>query len=144
MKLWFSILSLCMVAVFVFSSILQFHHHDADGNVSVYALGSSSDISCHNGSKQLHFCHQNHCCGNDSHSDEDCCILKLSTQKTPRPTNIGNVELCFSMLFLGIMHHTIINIFAQKHPTHHVARIMGSLSGLKYTSRRLRAPPACL
>lgn len=76
MKQWFSIVSLCMVAVFMFSSVLQFHHHDADGNVVVYDVNAPFSIESHS------FCKHHHCADHDSNHDDDCCTLKLSTQKS--------------------------------------------------------------
>ena len=141
MKQWFSIISICMVAVFLFSSVLQFHHHDINGSVVVYETDAYAPDASHNG-----ICLNHHCThhSTEHHSDDGCCTLKLSTQQALRSINLQNVELCFSLLFLGIMSNTISELFAEKHPAHFISKTIGSLSSLKYYSQGLRAPPSCL
>ena len=141
MKQWFSIVSICMVAVFLFSSVLQFHHHDIDGSVVVYEADTDASDDNHNDICLHHNCNHH---STEHHSDDGCCTLKLSTQQASRPTNLQNVELCFSLLFLGIMSNTISELFAEKHPAHFFTKTIGSLSSLKYYSQGLRAPPSCL
>ena len=137
MKQWFSIVSLCMVAVFTFSSVLQFHHHDADGNVVVYDVNAPFSIESHS------FCKHHHCADHDSNHDDDCCTLKLSTQKASRPTTVQSDQLCFSLLFIGILNHTIGELFADASTPHFIQRIIGSLSSIKHHIVGLRAPPYC-
>ena len=135
MKQWFSIVSLCMVAVFMFSSVLQFHHHDADGNVVVYDVNAPFSIESHS------FCKHHHCTNHHSNHDDDCCTLKLSTQKTSRPTTVKGDRLCFTLLFIGILSHTMGELFAEASTPHFIQHIIGSLSSLKHHIKGLRAPP---
>ncbi|MGN1246795.1 MAG: hypothetical protein ACI4UN_09175 [Muribaculaceae bacterium] len=141
MKQWFSIVSICMVAVFLFSSVLQFHHHDADGNIAVF---ESCDSHGHNDNHTCLFHQCSHHNQNHTADDDDCCTLKLSTQQASRPTNIQHSELCFSLLFIGILNHTISEFFADNSTPHFIVSTIGYISAAKYHVSGLRAPPFVL
>lgn len=145
MKQWVSIIAVCMAAVFVFSSVLQFHHHDGDGRVVLFHTHASSEASCE--------CNHSHCPSHHHHNnnhdggggtDDGCCTLKLSTQKLSRPTSVQGGELCFSILFIAILSDTMASLCAGAPSAHFIALTMGIPQRCASPSPGLRAPPASI
>lgn len=145
MKQWVSIIAVCMAAVFVFSSVLQFHHHDGDGRVVLFHTHASSEASCecnHSHCPSHHHHHNNHDGGGCT--DDGCCTLKLSTQKLSRPTSVQGGELCFSILFIAILSDTMASLCAGAPSAHFIALTMGIPQRCASPSTGLRAPPASI
>ena len=147
MKQWFSIVAFCMVAVILFSSVQQFHHHDGEGRIVLFDchdddfVDTDDDAASHHGRNCP--CHH----GNSTADGGDCCPLKLSLQNAPRHhITIGNLELCFSLLFIGILNHAIHSMGAGISSVEalFVAHSLGIPRLFACGTGGLRAPPAAI
>lgn len=85
MKYFEIIISIISAFLILICSIIQFHHHDTDGDMVIFAhtkqhtCNPSNTLHEHNTRNNIHNCN---CSCNDNHShDENNCSLKISFVK---------------------------------------------------------------
>ena len=139
MKLWIKYISACLIVVFVFSSVLQFHHHDVNGEIDLYNFDNTTCVAnhrcCHVESPETH---------DKQHDNDSDCSLKLSTQKITRPTSLLDIYQYSTLTFFGILNPVLNEFFAKGRTPLIIAKSIGLLSCVKSSLLRLRAPPASL
>ena len=134
MQRFFKFISSLIIVVFTLSSILQYHHHDINGGLDLLCFDEETCITSNH--KDCHIEHS------DSHEDhsEDCCTLKLSTQKRPaRQASVDEIyisastdieNIIFDILRLPVVEQVFL-----------ITHKIGSTSSCLAKTDKLRAPP---
>lgn len=95
------IISVFIAIVFISSTIMQFHHHDATGNMVMFSI----DTDSHCLASSEHHCvgDLSHKCNNHNHNEEQNCSLKLSITKIVKTTTLQT-------LYAVILFDRLLNI----------------------------------
>lgn len=132
-------ISLIVIIIMIGSSIIQFHHHDANGTMCMYF--TSTQTSADAGHEHLYpsFCSGGHSMEDSPGHDESRCSLKLSSVKDTKQISIkdfsSGVIILISLLINCCLEHKtadnpITGYLNFKLPDAHVLHF------------QLRAPPA--
>lgn len=138
MQRFFKYISSVIIVVFILSSILQFHHHDIDGGVD---LLMSNDETCISFNHKC--CHIEHSDTHEGHSEsEDCCTLKLSTQKRPARQESVDEEYVAAAKFINtLINLNLILYYLSTDHKYPVLAKIGSIVSCSFEIIKLRAPP---
>ena len=136
MKMWFRYISVGLIMVFVLSSVLQFHHHDVNGEIDLYNFDVATCIAnhrcCHVESPETH---------DEQHDDDADCSLKLSTQKLTRQTNLSDIYRYSVLIFIAILNPLLNETLARQCSPLLIEKSIGVPAESKCPLLRLRAPP---
>lgn len=149
MRKWESCISLIIIQMIVMSTIIQFHHHDTNGNI-ILAI---SVINCNNHNEHCsntnvdnhNHIHNNYTCDhNDTHKDcsGNKCITHFDDYQIAKQTSIA-LE-CFPIILLAdITQRPTIQLIAciNEHLSN-IYQYAPIFKGVVYV-RSLRAPPTC-
>ncbi len=84
-----TLISSIVIIIMIGSSIIQFHHHDANGTMCMYF--SSAQTTATSGNHEHLYpscCSKDHSMEDSQHQDESRCSLKLSSVKDTKPLSI--------------------------------------------------------
>lgn len=137
MKQVYSYISMLVIAVFLCSTVLQYHHHDVDGGLDLLSFNTETCVA------DQHVTHiERTDAHHDGHSDsEECCTLKLSIQKPSRQINVDDVNV----VDINIVADILMSINKLYSETARAVfprfKSLGDLSACKALIHQLRAPP---
>lgn len=134
MQRFFKYISSLIIVVFTLSSILQYHHHDINGDLDLLCFDEETCITSNHKD-----CHIEHSDTHEEHS-EDCCTLKLSTQKRPaRQASVDEIYISaftdIENIILDILQSTVVE------QVYLIAHKIGTTSSCLAKITKLRAPP---
>lgn len=142
MKKFFSGISIIVILMIVMSSIIQFHHHDKNGNIIFAVTTITCNGNVHNHSHSKH----SNCCGCEHHHDHDCgtgenCSAHLGDYQATKQTNLTIDDSPTILLFASITDSEIRILNNSEFCTYitfdkNTTIVEGVTSGLS-----LRAPP---
>lgn len=85
MKRFIPQISVCVIIIFALTSILQYHHHDCDGNIYIHLTSLDDFVIGSSKHAVFEHCDHNHICyGHENHSDNDeehICSMHLGDYK---------------------------------------------------------------
>lgn len=138
MQRFFKYISSVIVVVFILSSILQFHHHDIDGGVDLLMFNDETCISFNH-----KCCHIEYSDTHEGHSEsEDCCTLKLSTQKRPaRQVSVDEEYVVTAKFINTLINLNLILYYLSTDHKYPVLAKIGSIVSCSFEIIKLRAPP---
>lgn len=84
-------ISMVITAVVVLTTVLQFHHHDCDGNIYIH-LTTFDDLSLGHTHHGIEHCTHDHDCGHNDCEGESNCSMHLGAFTVSRQHDITNIE----------------------------------------------------
>ena len=94
-----TIISLIVIIIVIGSSIIQFHHHDANGTMCMYFSSEQTAVNDSHEHLCSSCCTKEHSMEDSHHQDESRCSLKLSSVKDTKQLSIKDFSSGVITLF---------------------------------------------
>ena len=146
MNKWVSVISTIVLLMIVTSSIIQFHHHDENGDI-VFGISKVMNHECHNESHHFKRSHTHDCshCG-CNHSENDSaenCSAHLGDYQIAKQTFIFNGDFPIYLLNAILIEYFNNNISATETSFNNDINYIASICDGVFKVASLRAPPVC-
>ena len=144
MKKYIPHISVCVIIIFALTSIMQYHHHDCEGNIYIH-LTTFEDLVIGSSKHAIEHCNHDHACTNHQHRQHHVsCSMHLGDYKASEATTIDAecmtmaIPLFLSSYMIGLPDDIPTNILIVD-AEYYDCSICESIS----STSALRAPPVC-